>query len=272
MKICPTCSNPIEEDAKFCGSCSRDLTVASAGLETSPTHAQPIQAKTSGMAVAGLILSIFSLPSFFVISVPLMSYNYLSVLGLIPGILGIVFGHAARARIKKSGGALTGKRIASIGAGIGYTLTAPFTILWILSAVSIGSSQHRQAEMRLNAASAVGSMRTLNLASNTYAMTYGRGFPPSLAALGPPLPGKPEDADGAGLIDEVLAGGRKSGYIFTYVVTANDEKGFPTAYTITAEPEKLGETGRKYFFTDKSGVIRQEQDHPANKDSPRLPD
>lgn len=67
-----------------------------------------------------------------------------------------------------------------------------------------------------NEASAIGSLRTLNTAAVTYQYTYGNGYPPSLAALGPPASESPPNCDRAGLIDNILASGTKAGYAYIY--------------------------------------------------------
>jgi hypothetical protein len=58
------------------------------------------------------------------------------------------------------------------------------------------------------------------------------------------------------LIDSVLSGGTKSGYIFTYVAGASDANGNVLSYSVTAEPASRGTTGQRGFYTDQSGVIR----------------
>ncbi len=195
------------------------------------------------MAVTSLILSFFSLL-------------------LIPGLLAIVLGHVSRRKIKRSAGKLKGRSVAFAGLVLGYLGVGAF--------IAIGIPNSLRTRKAAGQQSAVGNLRILNTNAITYAATYGRGFPSSLSALGPPQAGKREDAERAYLIDEVLASGRKSGYVFTYRVTATDDKGFPSAYTINADPADADSTGENHYFTDESGVIRWERDHPANKDSPPL--
>ncbi len=220
------------------------------------------------MAVASQILGIFSalLSLLFAIAT---TRNRDAVLffpfSVALAIVALVFGHAARGKIRRSGGAVEGRLAALAGLAGGYITCALFVLFNILASVAglLGFGERIQP-------TPVGSLRTLNTAAITYASTYGRGFPSSLAALGPPQEGKPPDAQGASLIDEVLASGGKSRYVFTYRVTANDDKGFPSAYTINADPVDAGMTEEGHVFTDESGVIRRERDHPANKDSPPL--
>ena len=73
-----------------------------------------------------------------------------------------------------------------------------------------------RSRMVANEASAVGPLRTIPTAAITYSATYGNGFPPSLAALGPPADGVSSSCDASGLVDSILSSGQKSGYNFSY--------------------------------------------------------
>jgi prepilin-type N-terminal cleavage/methylation domain-containing protein len=123
-------------------------------------------------------------------------------------------------------------------------------IILIIAAIAIPNLL--RSRMAANEASAVGSMRTINTACVTYSSTYGTGFPAALANL---APANPATAAAADLIDQVLAGGTKSGYIFTYVSGAVVAGVIPT-YTLNADPVNVGTTGQRHFYTDQSGVIR----------------
>src|SRR5579863_8468103 len=58
------------------------------------------------------------------------------------------------------------------------------TIILVIAAIAIPNLL--TARMSANEASAVGSLRTINVAAVTYSATYGDGFPPSLGVLGGP--------------------------------------------------------------------------------------
>jgi hypothetical protein len=97
-------------------------------------------------------------------------------------------------------------------------------------------------------ASAVGSLRTINVAQVEYARTHpDRGFASSLAELGP-------GSDNP-LIDSVLASGKKSSYIFTLTAAPQDSHGRTVRYGITGRPQHYGKT-KHSFFIDESGVLR----------------
>ncbi len=125
-------------------------------------------------------------------------------------------------------------------------------IILIIAAIAIPNLL--KSRIAANQASAVGSLRTMNTSEVTYSSTYTTGFSPDLVSLGPPASGNGSSAS-AGLIDSVLAAGVKSGYSFTYATTV--VTGRYDTYTLNANPSTVGTTGTNYYFTDQSGVIRQ---------------
>jgi prepilin-type N-terminal cleavage/methylation domain-containing protein len=146
-------------------------------------------------------------------------------------------------------------------------------IILIIAAIAIPNLL--RSRIAANQASAVGSLRTLNTAEITYATTYNTGYTSALGNLGPPASGNPV-ATAAGLIDSVLSGGTatastssKSGYSFLYTAGATDASGRVNTYSITATPITVGTTGTNYYYTDMSGVIRQNSTAVAgSSDSP----
>jgi type IV pilus assembly protein PilA len=134
-------------------------------------------------------------------------------------------------------------------------------IILIIAAIAIPNLL--RSRMAANEASAVGSMRTITTAAITYSATYGNGFPPTLAAMGPPAGGGAASCDTSGLLDSVLSAGQKSGYNFTYAGASAIPAAAPSCavagfntYTVNGAPVTPGTTGIRYFFTDESGVIR----------------
>jgi hypothetical protein len=126
----------------------------------------------------------------------------------------------------------------------------------------------------------VGSLRTLNTAEVTYATTYNTGYSSTLGDLGPSTATPPTPvATAAGLVDEVLSGSlagtatattsSKSGYQFTYYPGGTDTSGKINTYYFTATPVSVGTTGTNFYYTDQSGVIRQNSTAVAGStDSP----
>jgi prepilin-type N-terminal cleavage/methylation domain-containing protein len=150
-------------------------------------------------------------------------------------------------------------------------------IILIIAAIAIPNLL--RSRIAANQASAVGSLRTLNTAEITYATTYNTGYTSTLGDLGPNGGGANPVATAAGLIDSVLAGSAatgaaattssKSGYQFTYTPSATDTSGRVNTYQITATPISVGTTGTNFYYTDQSGVIRQNSTNVAgSSDSP----
>ncbi|MGA2982385.1 MAG: prepilin-type N-terminal cleavage/methylation domain-containing protein [Terriglobia bacterium] len=139
-------------------------------------------------------------------------------------------------------------------------------IILIIAAIAIPNLL--RSRIAANQASAVGSLRTLNTAEITYSSTYNVGFTAALTYLAPNGTSPNPASTAAGLIDSILASGVKSGYSFTYTPGASDQTGRINTYQITGVPI-TSSTGTNYYFTDQSGVIRQNSTTTAaSTDSP----
>jgi len=153
-------------------------------------------------------------------------------------------------------------------------------IILIIAAIAIPNLL--RSRIAANQASAVGSLRTLNTAEVTYSTTYNTGYSSTLGDLGPAQAGQnTPTAQYAGLVDEVLSGigtpgqndttltSSKSGYSFTYSPATPDSTNKIDFYSITATPISPGTTGTNFYYTDQSGVIRQNSTAVAGSaDSP----
>ncbi len=220
---------------------------------------------TSGKAIASLICGIFTLflPS---------------------SIAAIILGHLSLSDIRKSAGRLGGRGVAIAGLVLGYAGLALIPLILMIAAIAIPNLL--RAKIAANEASAVGSLRTINVAAVTYQSEYENGFPSSLEALGSETGGK-ATCNHADLLDRPLTYGRKFGYVFTYSPKYPDgsaepvispkasEKGCTSGgasgYSVTADPVRRGSTGRRSFYTDQTGVIRSSNDgESATADSPPL--
>lgn len=141
-------------------------------------------------------------------------------------------------------------------------------IILIIAAIAIPDLM--KSKMASNQASAVQSCRIINVAETTYSTNYARGYAPSLAALGPPPPGTPDNAAGANLIDSLLSGGMKSGYLYSYAPLSPDGGGRYQAYTVNATPTVPGATGLTYYYTDQTFVIRGNNTGTASASDPSV--
>lgn len=142
-------------------------------------------------------------------------------------------------------------------------------ILLILAGLAIPNLL--RARMSANEASAVASLRVINLAQRTYDITYTVGFADALTKLQPP-PGvnQPPTANNADLIDKILASGFKSGYIIT--MTAGPVvNGRVVTYQTWGDPQAPRFTGITHYFSDESAVIRFNMTNQAGPGDPPIP-
>jgi type IV pilus assembly protein PilA len=250
MKTCPSCAEAVSEIDVVCPWCQ--ATLPSRGA---PTSAEP--PITSRKAFASFVLGLF----FFFLPT---------------AVLAVILGHLGRADIRRSRGRLTGSGMAMVGLVLGYFGIALIPLL-IIAAIAIPNLM--RSKMLADEASAVGSLRTMYAASISYSSTYGNGFPPNLAALGPPAAsaGQSPSCNHAELIDVTLASGAKAGYVFAYVGknqldTPADgcaAPGFRT-FMISADPAARGATGQRSFLLDSSGTIRYNTRGAAKPTDPPL--
>jgi type IV pilus assembly protein PilA len=231
MKKCPVCATESPDATAFCTRCGATLSsVSPAPAPASDQPAAPIQ------PVPTAVVGAAGWP------LPPDATNQ-SILG------GVAPPHKSSALII----------LAAVG---GF-----FVFVLIVAAIAIPNLL--RSRMAANEAAAVGSLRTVNTACVVYSTEYG-GFPPSLNALGGEGSSAEPSAVSAQLIDSVLQTGQKSGYLFFYSAADPDDKGVISSYAVNADPVLAGNTGRRHFFTDQSGVIRAETSGPANQNSPPI--
>jgi hypothetical protein len=108
-------------------------------------------------------------------------------------------------------------------------------------------------------------LRTFLTAIVMYRETY-KLYPPTLSALGGDVArcNTGVSAAAACLIDNVLASGEKSGFTYHYTLKEG-AKGF----TLTVDPNQ-DNPPQHHFFTDQTGVIREEVGRFATADSPPI--
>lgn len=125
-------------------------------------------------------------------------------------------------------------------------------IILIIAAIAIPNLM--RARMASNEASAVESLRTINSALISYNIGWpAQGYATTLSVLGS-TPCHP-NATTPCLIDGVLAGGTKSGYLFA----ESSSGGTPTTkYFATAIPITVNQTGINSYCTSEDGVIRMD--------------
>ena len=140
-------------------------------------------------------------------------------------------------------------------------------ILMLMAIPTIGS-----LKKKANETSAINSMQVINKAQIQYQSTYPtNGFACSLPALGgDPGSGAPSPTS-AQILQQDLASGDKSGYVFTIAnctkITVNGQDRY-TGYEVTAVPETVGKTGDRGFCSDQFGTIKQDPAGTSNCSQP----
>jgi prepilin-type N-terminal cleavage/methylation domain-containing protein len=124
-------------------------------------------------------------------------------------------------------------------------------IILILAAIAIPN--FLASRMSANESSAVQETRAITTAEVVYNTQYQIGYSALLVHLGD---NGPITSTNAGLIDSILASGTKSGYSFTYVPLNVDAAGHFQSYTLNGNPMNPGYSGRKYFYTDQTAIMR----------------
>src|SRR3954471_7600445 len=111
-------------------------------------------------------------------------------------------------------------------------------IVLIIAAIAIPNLL--RARIAANEASALGSVRTINTAASAYQAQF-HHYPEGLGSMGPPVAGVSPEF-GAGLIDNTLASGKKSGYVFTYHGLDTKHDGTLDDYEVSACPERKNQS------------------------------
>ena len=170
-------------------------------------------------------------------------------------IAAVILGHLALSDIKRSAGRISGHGMALAGLAMGYVGVA-LTVIFALAVVFSVRNALRYSVPR-NEMAAISTMRTYNEALKAYAAKCPQqGYPVALTSLGPG-PGT-GDCTRANLTDASLAIPKpvNLGYQFVYTPgVMGAEK--VTVFALVASPLQPGFTGKRYFFLDEGGVLRQ---------------
>ena len=118
----------------------------------------------------------------------------------------------------------------------------------ILILAAIAAPKLNQNRMYTQETAAISQIKTIHTAQVQYYSQFGR-YATALSELGPPASGQAGPA-AADLIPDDLSKGKKTGYNFT---VTGDQNG----YQIIAVPEAFGNTGRRTFYSDQSGVTKE---------------
>jgi type IV pilus assembly protein PilA len=228
--LCPKCGNAVPEGEQFCRICGQRITAA-------PTDAVAGEfqgiAQTSGTAIAslGFGLFLFFLPF---------------------SIVAIVLGQISLSQIRKSAGRIKGEGMAIAGLVLGYLGIAALPVILIIAAIAIPNLL--RARMAANEASAVATVRMVNLAERAFASAHAdTGYTCMLS-----------DLSDARLIAIPLVNDRRNGYRFALqACTSAHDNGPNLRYRIVAYPLVHNQTGIRAFCSDESGAIKVEDSGSA---------
>src|SRR5258707_15249735 len=118
------------------------------------------------------------------------------------------------------------------------------SIILIIAAIAVPKMNNQL--MAAHEMAAIRQIQTIHQAETQYYSQFGK-YAAMLSELGPPTSGAAGPA-GADLIPKILADGKNSGYLFT--VTASS-----TGYSVNANPESFGSSGRRTVLSDQTLVI-----------------
>lgn len=168
-------------------------------------------------------------------------------------IAAIILGHLALVDIKRNGNRMTGHGMAVAGLVMGY-LGIALTTIYIVFAVFMFRTTFGR-DIPANETAAIATMRTYNQALKAYAAKCPQqGYPATLLPLGPGS----GNCTRANLTDARLAVPLpvRRGYLFQYTPEVNGSEQI-RVFALVARPLQPKLTGKRFFFLDEEGVIRQ---------------
>jgi type IV pilus assembly protein PilA len=129
-------------------------------------------------------------------------------------------------------------------------------IILIIAAIAIPNLL--RARIAANESAAASGVRTINTGEVSYNSTYPTvGYSAALQDLGPGGPTAqcpaPPTSVASCVIDGVLAGGTKQGYIFTYASAGGPPL---TSYTVSASASQQNQSGVRAFCSFEDAVVR----------------
>jgi Domain of unknown function (DUF4190) len=230
LKQCTNCRGNLADFVPLCPYCGVSQPVPQ--VSTAPQDWAPPQG--SNKAIASLVCGVLFLcaPA---------------------SIAAIILGHLALADIKRSANRMTGHGLAMAGVVMGYLGIALTTIYIVFVVFVVRTTLGR--DIPANETAAISTMRTYEQALKAYAAKCPRqGYPATLLPLGP----GPGNCAHANLIDARLAVPLpvRKGYLFQYTSGTSGSQQV-RVFALVARPVQPNLTGKRFFYLDDAGVIRQ---------------
>jgi prepilin-type N-terminal cleavage/methylation domain-containing protein len=128
-------------------------------------------------------------------------------------------------------------------------------IILIIAAIAIPNLM--RSKMAANETSAVATLRQLVTAEASYSTSYPEvGYASALAELGPISGGGTPTSAAAGLIDNLVASGSKSGYLLAPVAAGFSGQTPEISFEFSNTPVSIGTSDQRQFCTNEAGVLR----------------
>jgi len=182
-------------------------------------------------------------------------------------IAAIVLGHLALVDIKRAAGRMAGKGMAIAGLVLGYAGLALTALYFAFVFFVIRNTFSR--DVPANETAAISTMKTYETALHTYAQKCAaQGYPATLSLLGP---GR-GDCTRANLIQDrrlVAAAPVAKGYMFEYRPGVNGTDRV-SVFVLVARPVMPGSSGKRFFYLDERGVLREAYTQGVGPNSPPI--
>ena len=182
-------------------------------------------------------------------------------------IAAIILGHLALSDIKQTSGRMAGKGMAIAGLVLGYVGIGLTTVYFAFIFFVVRNTFSR--DIPKNETAAINTMKAYETALKAYSERCpAQGYPATLSPLGP---GR-GDCTRANLIKDVRLVGTSpvdKGYLFEYRAGVNGADRV-TVFALIARPIVPGNTGKRFFYVDEGGVIRESASQIIGPNSPAL--
>lgn len=245
LKTCTNCRGNLADFVETCPYCGvaqpvQQVVSPQAGWQTPPQSNKAIASLVSGVILC---------------------------FGPLSSIPAIILGHLALADIKRSAGRMAGRGMAIAGLALGYGGIG-LTILYFVFMFFVFRNMF-SGDVPANETAAIDTMRTYETALKAYAEKCPtQGYPATLTSLGP----GPGDCTRANLIkDAQLAAATpvRKGYMFEYRPGLNGTERV-MVFALVARPIVPGRTGKRFFYADEAGVLREAYSQIVGPNSPPL--
>jgi hypothetical protein len=231
LKHCPNCRGNLADFVDVCPYCGVSTPVPQVVSVQSGWTEPP---KSSTKALASMICGLL-------------------ILCAPASVAAVILGHLALSDIKKSGGRTSGQGMAIAGLVMGYLGIALVALSGIAGLLSLRSTLRQ--DVPANEVAAIQTMKAYQQALRAYAAKCPeQGYPANLARLGPGA----GDCMHADLVEQKLSAMTPAqlGYVYSYHPGV-EGAGRVTVFALVASPVSPGFTGRRFFYLDEAGIIRQ---------------